>query len=516
MMDIGINGKNTQVYGQYWYIGDTIHIKARKSVKGAGNLINLRDIYFGCSDADTEAERKPEIFKKVFFDPHNYLEDLLRGNRFMLRGRKGDGKTAFSAQMQLIADSLNIYACKKSLNNFNNVTFSEIKSYDALGGNPYISFWKCIILIEYVGMIVKFEPNVQTPDFVSIVSSLNEKGFISVDNDIALTIKKLVETDSTLNIKNAFQHQRKYGIETHLCGAEEIYRAVRDSIKNIYLAKSFALLIDGLDDILINSEFKPEIITGLIRAINEINSVFNHTTLRIKTIIFIRDDILALCRDPNLSKITRDSSIHLSWTIDGDPFDSDLLQLVEKRVVEATGGCNSLENVWSEIFPPYIGSKPSVEYVLDNIIYRPRDILQFFIEVQKEFQPGQKITIDKLQTVLEKYSDEYFVDAMEDELTGFFPNEVVTHLPDVLMQMGSQYFYQDQFQKECSNYTAFTGVSTTSILERLFNAGYIGQHRPKTKNDDYTVFSYRNPREKFVPEHECIVHRGLRRALTIP
>lgn len=52
------------------------------------------------------------------------------------------------------------------------------------------------------------------------------------------------------------------------------------------------------------------------------------------------------------------------------------------------------------------------------------------------------------------------------------------------------------------------------ILEKLFNAGYIGQQRPREKKD-YTVFSYRNPRESFQEEHECILHRGLMRALTI-
>lgn len=38
--------------------------------------------------------------------------------------------------------------------------------------------------------------------------------------------------------------------------------------------------------------------------------------------------------------------------------------------------------------------------------------------------------------------------------------------------------------------------------------------RPREKGD-YTVFSYRNPRETFQDEDECILHRGLTRALTI-
>ena len=119
-----------------------------------------------------------------------------------------------------------------------------------------------------------------------------------------------------------------------------------------------------------------------------------------------------------------------------------------------------------------------------------------------------------MKTALARYSDEYFVDAMRDELTGFFPDETVTILPNILSKMGTQYFYLSEFEEECNHYNEFKNVSARMILQKLFDAGYIGQHRPREKMD-YTVFSYRNPREIFQEDHECILHRGLMRALTI-
>lgn len=231
-------------------------------------------------------------------------------------------------------------------------------------------------------------------------------------------------------------------------------------------------------------------------------------------LILIRDDILNLCRDPNLSKIVRDSGIRLQWDIPDNPFDSDLLQLVEKRIDDASGGHNSFAQMWEEVFPETIGGRSSIDYILDNVIYRPRDILQFFIEIQKEFVPNRKLSVEKVQAALARYSVEYFVDAMRDELTGFFPDEVVTHLPDILSKMGTKYFYLSDLENECNHYPEFKDVPVRMILEKLFNAGYIGQQRPREKKD-YTVFSYRNPRESFQEEHECILHRGLMRALTI-
>ena len=79
--------------------------------------------------------------------------------------------------------------------------------------------------------------------------------------------------------------------------------------------------------------------------------------------------------------------------------------------------------------------------------------------------------------------------------------------------MGYREFYLKDFEEECNNYPEFESISKHDVLEKLFDAGYIGQHRPR-ENRDYTVFSYRNVRESFVAEHECIIHRGLLRALS--
>ena len=84
-------------------------------------MIDLNDVFFGYSDANTEAERNPEGFKKVFFDPRNILDELISGDRFILYGRKGDGKTAYSAQIKLTAPDKGFFAFQRSLSNFNNV-----------------------------------------------------------------------------------------------------------------------------------------------------------------------------------------------------------------------------------------------------------------------------------------------------------------------------------------------------------------------------------------------------------
>lgn len=476
-------------------------------------MIAFEKINFGVSDADTEAERSPEQFNESFYDPNDYLTELLHGYKYIIRGRKGDGKTAYGAKIKLDSKSGAYYAWQRSLINFNNTTFSQIKTYDGIGGNPYISFWKCVLLIEFVCMINKFEPTNQDEKYNSLVYSLNRYGFISPENDIVTTISKLVESNTSFEFKSSFGHQRKRDYEEKVSGAAGIYNAIYNTINTLYFQKDFYYIIDGLDDILHNDEFKSDIITGLIRATDMINRAFNHKTLHVKIILLIRDDIWSLCRDPNLTKIQRDSSIRLNWSINDDVLNSNLLKLVEKRVDLASGEENSLPKMLNQVFANKTAGKDTLDYVLDNIIYRPRDILQFFIEAQKYYK-RRPLTEADIQSVLKNYSIDYFLDALKDELTGFFPNDFVTKLPSILSKMGSRYFYLKNFEAECNRYAEFKDISKQDVLECLFSAGYIGQHRPRA-NGDYTVFSYRNHKENFVVEHECILHRGLLRALSI-
>lgn len=479
-------------------------------------MMDFKSIYFGCSDAETESSRNPETFKEVFYDPHNYVDELVNGYPFILMGRKGDGKTAFSEKIKLSANEYNAYVAQCPLNNFDNSVFQKIKSTTELGANPYISFWECVLMIECVKIINRYYPTLDVTDFAELVSALSEQNLLDDDCDICTTVIKLVESDTTISISK-FVHSRKYAQERILKGSHEISHAIQKVIENLYFQeKKFIIFLDGLDDVLNNSEYNPDIIAGLIRAANSINTHFLKKTFNFKINILIREDIFSLCRDPNMSKIERDSALHLSWEISGDPLESDLIGLVSKRMESCLGCENSFSKVWSDLFPPYIGmgAKPSLEYVLENIIYRPRDILQFFVEIQKKYTNGRMITPEKLQEALTTYSERYFLEAMRDELTGFFPNDFVTALPNILSKMGSTYFYLKDFDAECSRLSEFKDVSSKEVLERLFNDGYIGQHRPR-EGGDRTVFSYRNPHERFNPDHECILHRGLTRALNV-
>lgn len=478
---------------------------------------DLTKAFFGDSDANTEKNRNPQKFEKSFYDPHNYLYELLDEYKFVVSGRKGDGKSAYSAKICLMSEqsSSQVKAVSRSLSNFNNVTFSKLKTYKNLGGNPYISLWKCILMIETVNMIESFQSNIQANSYCSILSALDDAGLLENDN-VSNTIDTLVETNTSLNIKDLISHGKRKQTASVLSGAEQIYSSIYKAIKTVYMGDiHYYLIIDGLDDILINSDriFQSTVLTGLLRAADEINTKFIHETLHLKILIMMRSDILNLCVDSNIQKIKDDSCINLSWKIDDNLYESDLVKLVEKRLNITNDREIDFEEYWNSIFPQLVGTKPSFEYMLENIIYRPRDILRFFKESQMKFK-NRRYTIDEFEMLLTDYSENYFLDAMKNELAGFFPDEIVNKLPEIISKLGSQYFYMHDVEKIINADSSLASINVYNLLDKLFNAGYIGQHRPRDIQN-YTVFKYRNPHETFHENDECIIHRGLQRALSL-
>lgn len=162
--------------------------------------------------------------------------------------------------------------------------------------------WKCIVLLELVKYIESRGFQVQRSNYISLVEALSKMGLLHGDS-LEETIIKLDSTDISINVCNWVSYGKHYEKEVVIRGANQIYGVLAEELKSAYIGnKKFRMVIDGLDDILRSKDFSIEVITGLLRAANEINNFFNKKALDFKIIILIRSDILDKCRDPDISK----------------------------------------------------------------------------------------------------------------------------------------------------------------------------------------------------------------------
>lgn len=480
--------------------------------------MRIYDVEFGSSDAETELIRSPQIFDKAFFDPHNYIEELVNGYKFIVSGRKGDGKSAYLAKLKRLAeeeDSLETIGI--SLERLNSKFFEKFTDQDLVGGKRYVPMWKCIILLELVKYFELRGFQIQRPNYISLVEALNKMGLLHGDS-VEETITKLDATDISINVCDWVTYGKHFEKAVVIRGANQIYSVLAEELKSAYIGnKKFRMVIDGLDDILRSKDFSIEIITGLLRAANEINNFFNKKALDFKIIVLIRSDILDKCRDPDISKIKLASQVNLTWKPGSTPYDSDLAKLILARF-QMHEECKSFYEIWAAYFPFQIDEKDSLSYMLENTLYKPRDLLMFFSFAREMIgTDNQRLNEYEFKLLLKKYSEDYFVIHMQDELTGFLPDEAINELQSVISKIGSRRFSYKIFAEEMSKHEEFGDVLPENVLKLLFERGYIGQYRkrPDHPKEEFLFQTHINPSEKYEKEDDCVLHRGLIRAFGV-
>ena len=83
--------------------------------------------------------------------------------------------------------------------------------------------------------------------------------------------------------------------------------------------------------------------------------------------------------------------------------------------------------------------------------------------------------------------------------------------------MGNAKFSAETFSETIKEISAFNKVDAHKLLEYLFMGGYLGQIK-KTSRDakkSFVAFKHINTQQRYDPNNECLIHRGLRKALNI-
>lgn len=470
-------------------------------------MCKLRKVFFGYADAEEEFNQKPEMFDSAFVDPHNYLDTILNGPKYLILGRKGAGKTAFSAKIRRVADlSDNITARPCSLADMDYVSFNGFAETNVTGGKRFRSIWKYLLLVEILKMIFNKYPDQENLELTELYEGLKKYGFITNDSLVRVATKIRI-TEMTLNIAEIFEAKSNVEHSAKLNGPDEIADLILNTIKDSYFGdRKFFLIVDGLDDVLRLEKFSPDIVTGLLRAINYINKSFSIAEVRVKVVLLMRTDIYDLCRDPDLNKIKRDAAINLSWTKD------DLKNIVYKRICAEYPQITSFADFWDNYAPLNYKNAPSITFLFELTLLRPRDILQFFIECQDMYGNNNSLSYSELNTVANGYSKNYFIGEMRDELTGILDDSIVTAIPGILSSMGTRKFKECDL--EASPELKELNCTAHQLLEIMYNAGYIGQIRCRN-GKKLLSFRHINPYDKYNAKDECIVHRGITKAVNI-
>ncbi len=484
--------------------------------------MQLQDYEFGFADATKEYSRIPQIFEIAFCDKHNITDKLLNSYQFLLVGRKGVGKSAYSSKIQWLSDnSDNLYSFPMNLNDFEFSTFAKTGvDEDIVGTQKYKTSWDFLLLFTIFKILFNDMQMTENQGITDILSLLDTMGF-SIDSGYKNDITKLSKIKIGAGIAKfdvAFEKEFHVKPQTYIERISIINEKMLNILSNIYLnEREIFIIIDGMDDILRYKKNRMEIIASLVRSADYINEKMIVSKKKIKIIMLLREDIISMVNDPDLNKIIQDGSIYISW----DKKIAELKEIVERRFI--LSGLNDVDakNCWDNIFPKRIKNKSSWDYILEYTLYKPRDILQFMKFCQSEYPTNETLSLSETQNVLKVYSNKYFIEEMKNELAGLVDDEIISSIPSVFRKLGGRAFQlsdiTNSFEQQVPH-KKITANDTKTILTYLFDAGYIGQliEMGKGKNQKKVVtFKYRNPTARIDFYQRFMTHKGLHSGLGV-
>src|SRR6185503_1087636 len=167
-------------------------------------------------------------------------------------------------------------------------------------------------------------------------------------------------------------------------------------------------------------------------------------------------------------------------------------------------------------FPRTIFRRSTQKVLLDTTRHTPRDFLQILKYIQSTCS-GPAADSASLKSGLRRYSVEYFLPEIVDELEGYATGSEVKEFFQLVGSLRSRDFLAKQIYDLLSKEgTTLTKEKVDTILRALFECSAIGNVQPRTDGRQFLTFRFRNRHATFNIKEPLILHRGLWRALNLP
>lgn len=468
--------------------------------------------------AEWRLEAKLEDNERYFFHTSD-VSLLENGSRSYLIGRKGTGKTAICEYLYKQTGPKR-FSRKLTFKSFPFNSLYQLENNSFKTPNQYITLWKYLIYSSVAKMMIENQ---------NINSDLRMKLEKVYGNDPVTSLQRTISKWTSKNFEFSILGTGVAGGRTQNEMSNDVPWIERVEILENLIQQnlddsSYIIVFDELDE-----DYKdvsaPErysqynaLITSLFKAIQDIRSVFAPPSYKIFPIIFLRDDIYELVRDPDKSKWS-DLIIELDWSTDKI---KQLLTFRISRALDASGETLHFNEAWDKIFlhrhVEYGGQQRKrmspFDFITRSTLVRPRDYVRYIraCAVSALAKNLSKVSPEIIRKVDKAFSNE-LKGEMVDEVEGFLPE--MQQVFDIISHMRKQKFGFDEFSEAYR--TAFERKllperDAEFILKVLFHFSIVG-NQPRQKN--IQIFRYQNKEARLNLNEPLCVHRGLYKALQI-
>lgn len=507
-----------------------------------GERIKLSEIYLGDVDGETEVA-KCKNFYDLFYCRDEVIDGLIDGNKYVIIGRKGTGKTLLAYFIKSIIDEKgNNYHCKICGSNDINLQKLLDIGESSIPVDQMGTYWEYTLFKLIANMLVQKEAGLKK--FVPFTSTKNLKGFLEKKSDMfklieftdAHSISGILkgslknvesETSSSTSYEGKYVHKKFYD------RLEKLKFLVEKNLKNKCQA---ILMIDELDCLDVSSKMDRNYsicIASLINTAKKINNEFTKlNNCNSKIVILIRNDIIDYLNenDSNINKAIGGKDIELDWwnKVDDDsPYEHPLIEMLLLKVKNSNDYYRDKSNkeIYKMIFPKEVEGKSIISYLLDNSFGRPRDIISF-LNIIKEKEKNSYYFDPKYFKKYKCYYSKAFYDELKNEISIHERSAMLNDSIKLLRDYKKTSFLFQELENYYSlNHEYYPNINNfKEAIRALYYQGVIGNVWTKLTTNSYgkicsksfVSWSYRNdsdPEPNFT--NKFIVHKALIMSLSI-
>lgn len=459
-------------------------------------------------------EAKAEDNDRYFWHVQE-VDQIARGDKYFVIGRKGSGKTAICEYLSRLS-SHDIFSEKLSFKNF---PFNKLYSFtnsQYTAPNQYITIWKYLIYSTVCRLMLRNE----AIDF-DLRDQLSR--IYSDDRPLSRRLQKWVGKEFGVSLFGISVKVSKDPAPDTMTDWVEYVNVIEDLLTRYATDATYFVLFDELDedyrDIIYADQHKQytALITSLFKAVQDIRATFAFQgNIRVFPVIFLRDDIYEIVQDADKNK-WGDFRVDLNWDLE------KIKKLVAFRISRASNPtCVDIlrfEDAWRKVFgerrlPVGSGNRAisTFEYIARSTLLRPRDFVAYLQNCAQhavEYNVGISPQVVK---VVDKAFSNYLRQELTDELFAILPD--IASIFDAISQLRKWIFRISEIEDAYLGQVQRGFIKESNVkfvLQVLFMFSIIGN----LTRQDRKVFRYQNREARLNFNERVVVHRGLFKALQI-
>ena len=452
-----------------------------------------KTVFLGSPEAEAEATSSSRVpITEVYEDFHDLLEGL-SGEKFIVIGRKGSGKSAFGEYVyarSLNEPNLLCDFIRKSDSNLERAVQIGQDAGLAIEGD---SFFRWVIYTNMLRMFVDHPAIAESKDYALLRAFLDKNsGYIRVNEfeikqliskhgfDVAIEqFRRFLSAKYNKQFETKSERAPYYKLLGHL---EDLLIRLLSSEENLVNGNSFVLFFDDLDiGFDASSDASIQNLVALLRACRYVNNdIFGKNGIQAKAIILLRDDIESFLagREADTAKLFASYASRINWYQNeyaNHPRYEDELNLkkfINRRIKYAfkQAGLECGKDPWQSLVADGTYDKTSFKHIVNQTLFRPRDLLLFFLPLDRG-QFTYPLTNADVRTLINNYSEE-LAKEIKSELSSFHSTTEIEMIFRALgaLTKGNPTYDQAsaKVDEHCKN------IDAHNLLDYLFDRSLIG------------------------------------------